>query len=46
MAAGHQERAFAAAAEQLEALRRERNTLAEALAAVAEAAVGGQVSPC
>jgi hypothetical protein len=42
VAAGHQERAFAAAAEQLEAMRRERNTLAEAVAAVAEAVVGGQ----
>ncbi|KAK3251381.1 hypothetical protein CYMTET_39285 [Cymbomonas tetramitiformis] len=40
-AAADQERAFAAAANQLEALRRERDTLAEALAAVAEAAVGG-----
>jgi len=46
VAAADQERAFAAAAQQLEALRRERDTLSEALAAVAEAAVGGQdVSP-
>jgi hypothetical protein len=42
LAAADQERAFAAAASQLEAMRRERDTLAEALAAVAEAAVGGQ----
>lgn len=42
VAAADQERAFAAAASQLEAMRRERDTLAEALAAVAEAAVGGQ----